>query len=165
MKRTPVILSALPLLLCSGCASHLIQINPPDYTGIGGNPYEASQTSVAGDVPDARGCDPAVDGEDCKVQIVVVEKNTRVIVVERGENSPAPQTNFAGRSGFSTDAEKGVLVSECRSAGLGRVEVRRNFGQGLLSLLTLGIVNPSKIYYYCAKPPPPPEEDNDPDGF
>jgi len=164
MKNPRFILYFCPLLLCSGCASHLIQINPPDYTGRGGLPYDASQTSLAGSNATSGSCDQD-DAGDCNVQIVIVEKGTKVIVVEQGSDSPGSQTSIGGRAGFSTDAEKGVLVEDCRDAGLGRVEIRRDFGQGLITLLTFGLVTPSKIYYYCAKPPAPAEEDGDPDGF
>ena len=87
-----------------------------------------------------------------------------------GQSCSATQTSIAGRSGFSSNGAAGYVTSaECGDEGLRRVEVRRNLGQGLVTLLTLGIVSPATIYFQCAKPPPPPEprneDDQDPDTF
>jgi hypothetical protein len=44
-----------------------------------------------------------------------------------------------------------VLASECRNGEqLARVLVKRNFGQGLISWLTLGMVAPATVVYECA---------------
>jgi len=44
-----------------------------------------------------------------------------------------------------------VLASDCRNGEqLGRVLVKRNFGQGLISWLTLGMVAPATVVYECA---------------
>lgn len=80
------------------------------------------------------------------------------------------QTSIAGRQGVNSDGATGYVTrDECGNEGLTRVEVRRNFGQGLISLITLGIVSPATIHFYCAKPPPPPEPsgpgDQDPDSL
>ena len=70
-----------------------------------------------------------------------------------GQPCSIGQTSIAGRQGVSTDGASGYVTrDECGNEALRRVEVRRNFGQGLLSLVTLGIVNPATIYFTCAKP-------------
>ena len=44
-----------------------------------------------------------------------------------------------------------VLAKECRNGEqLARVQVRRNFGQGLISWLTLNLYAPATIIYECA---------------
>ena len=65
-------------------------------------------------------------------------------------------TSIAGATGFSTDGPGYNTRNSCRSANLAQVEVRRNVGQTLVTLLTLGIVSPATIYYLCEKPKPPP---------
>ncbi len=40
------------------------------------------------------------------------------------------------------------------SPGMSEVYIRRNFGQYLLSSLTLGIYNPAKLKWKCSKPCP-----------
>ena len=65
-------------------------------------------------------------------------------------------TSIAGAKGFSTEGAGYVTRDSCRSANLAQVEVRRNVGQTLVTLLTLGIVSPATIYYLCEKPKPPP---------
>ena len=65
-------------------------------------------------------------------------------------------TSFAGAAGFSTDGPGYNTADTCRNGDLAEVEVRRNVGQTLVTLLTLGIVSPVTIHYYCEKPEPPP---------
>jgi hypothetical protein len=44
-----------------------------------------------------------------------------------------------------------VLASECRNGEqIARVLVKRNFAQGLISWLTLGMVGPATVVYECA---------------
>ena len=44
-----------------------------------------------------------------------------------------------------------VLASECQDGEqLARVLVKRNFGQGLISWLTLGLYSPATVKYECA---------------
>lgn len=74
--------------------------------------------------------------------------------------------SIAGRAGLSSNGASGYVTrEECGNEGLTRVEVRRNLGQGLVTILTLGIVSPVTIYFYCAKPPPPPEAAPDPNNL
>ncbi len=73
-----------------------------------------------------------------------------------GQEIARPSTSIGGRSGFSTDGT-GYPAQECRGGDLAQVEVRRDVGQTIVTLLTLGIVNPATIYFYCEKqeiPPP-----------
>lgn len=65
-------------------------------------------------------------------------------------------TSIGGAAGLSTDGTGYVTRDTCRSGDLAEVEVRRNVGQTLVTLLTLGIVSPVTIYYLCEKPQPPP---------
>jgi len=65
-------------------------------------------------------------------------------------------TSIAGAAGFSTDGPGYVTRDTCRTGDLAQVEVRRNVGQTLVTLLTLGIVSPATIYYLCEKPSIPP---------
>ncbi len=66
-------------------------------------------------------------------------------------------TSYVGGStGFTSEGVGYVTRDTCRSADLAKVEYRRNFGQTLVTLLTLGLISPTTIYYYCEKPQPPP---------
>lgn len=80
-----------------------------------------------------------------------------------GMSCTAGQTSFAGRSGGSSAGATGKVAEECGKQGLDRVEVRRSLGQGLVTLLTLGLISPATIHYQCKKPPAPPEGPTPPD--
>jgi len=64
----------------------------------------------------------------------------------------AEQLSIAGERGANSGGAAGKVATECRGEPLTRVEVRRNFGQGLITLLTLGIVSPATIRFFCAAP-------------
>ena len=64
-------------------------------------------------------------------------------------------TSVLGDQGLSTEGV-GYNATQCRDADLAAVAVRRNFGQSILTVLTLGIVSPATVEFYCAKPPDPP---------
>nr|WP_299908418.1 hypothetical protein [Sphingomonas bacterium] len=65
-------------------------------------------------------------------------------------------TSIGGRAGVTTEGTGYVTTRECRTGDLAQVEVRRNVGQTLVTVLTLGIVSPATILFYCAKPHVPP---------
>lgn len=51
----------------------------------------------------------------------------------------------------------GVVAEPCGDGEqLAMVRVNRNFGQGLVTVLTLGLVSPVTVTYHCASPAPPP---------
>lgn len=77
----------------------------------------------------------------------------------------ANQLSVAGAQGANTGGATGKVATECRGEPLTRVEVRRNFGQGLITVLTLGIVSPATIYFFCAAPPIPEGNGGGPDEF
>lgn len=64
--------------------------------------------------------------------------------------------SIGGRAGVTTEGTGYVTTKECRTGDLAQVELRRNVGQTLVTVLTLGIVSPATILFYCAKPPVPP---------
>jgi hypothetical protein len=66
-------------------------------------------------------------------------------------NCAVGQTSIGGRAGLSTRAASGEVPQQCGNRPLSRVEVRRSFGQGLATVLTLGVVNPATIHFSCAK--------------
>ena len=68
-----------------------------------------------------------------------------------GGSCAVGQTSIAGRAGLSTRAATGEIAQQCKDRPLTRVEMRRSFGQGLATLLTLGVVNPTTIHFRCAK--------------
>lgn len=54
-----------------------------------------------------------------------------------------------------------VLATRCRNGEqLSRVLVRRSFGQGLISWLSLGLIAPATIVYTCANAGDPPLGDS-----
>lgn len=60
--------------------------------------------------------------------------------------------SIAGRQGVSSDGTGYVTREECRSDDLVQVEVRRDFDDTIITILTLGVVSPATIYFYCEKP-------------
>ena len=46
-----------------------------------------------------------------------------------------------------------VLPADCEGQGINDVFVKRNFGQDLASVLTLGIWMPAEVSYQCHAPP------------
>lgn len=64
--------------------------------------------------------------------------------------------SIGGRAGLSTDGTGYVTRDTCRTGDLAQVEMRRNVGQTIVTLLTLGFVSPVTIYYLCEKPEVPP---------
>lgn len=78
-----------------------------------------------------------------------------------GEAFRHQQTSVFGRSGLSSAGTGYVTKTECRTGELDSVEVRRNFGQGVITLLTLGTVSPATILFYCTAPLIPPPGDSD----
>lgn len=81
-----------------------------------------------------------------------------------GEAFRHQQTSVFGRGGLSSAGTGHVTKEECRTGDLDSVEVRRNFGQGLVTLLTLGTLSPATILFYCTAPAIPPPCDCDPEG-
>ena len=81
-----------------------------------------------------------------------------------GQPHVAPQTSFAGERGPNSEGATGHVASECRGEPLTQVEVHRNFLQGLVTVLTLGIVSPADIRFFCADAVIPENpDDNAPD--
>lgn len=115
MKRLSALLPAIPLLLATGCASHLIRSAEAEPVGNAGQPFRHVSTSIG------------------------------------------------GAAGLSSDGAGYVTRDTCRAGDLAQVEVRRNVGQTLVTILTLGVVSPVTIYYLCEKPQPPPPCDCSPD--
>lgn len=64
--------------------------------------------------------------------------------------------SIGGQKGFTSEGTGYVTRDTCRSGALSAVDVRKNVGQTIVTLLTLGIVSPATIEYFCEKPKPPP---------
>lgn len=54
---------------------------------------------------------------------------------------------------FGWGAVQKRTVTQCDNSLLDEVRVKQNFGQSLISVLTLGIVMPTSVEYVCAKTP------------
>ena len=65
-----------------------------------------------------------------------------------------------GDQGLSTEGA-GQSATQCRDEDLAAVAVRRNFGQTLVTLLTIGIVQPATVEFYCGQGDGPPIPDDD----
>lgn len=73
-----------------------------------------------------------------------------------GQPFERKSTSIGGRAGVSTDGTGYVTGAECGEDAITEVEVRRDVGQTLVTLLTLGIVSPATFYFYCDNDAPPP---------
>ena len=62
------------------------------------------------------------------------------------------QLSILGAQGLNNKGASGEIAQQCDGRPYTRVEVRRNLGQGLATVLTLGTVNPATIHFDCAKP-------------
>ena len=74
------------------------------------------------------------------------------------------QTSFFGDKGLNSHGT-GYVADECRQGDLTEVSVKRNVGQTLITLLTLGTVSPATIHFKCEKisaPEPDPTATDDP---
>ncbi|MEM6898236.1 MAG: hypothetical protein AAF583_00485 [Pseudomonadota bacterium] len=60
--------------------------------------------------------------------------------------------SILGAQGLNSRGASGEIGQQCAGRPYTRVEVRRNLGQGLVTVLTLGTVNPATIHFDCAKP-------------
>jgi hypothetical protein len=77
----------------------------------------------------------------------------------------APQPRYAGQEqhraltslagGTGTSPHPGIVASDCGDGQLAMVRVTRDFGQALVSFLTLGLYAPASVHYRCATPPQP----------
>jgi len=77
----------------------------------------------------------------------------------------APEPRHAGQEhhrriaslggGTGTSPHPGVVASECGADQLAMVRLTRDFGQSLLSVVSLGLYAPATVHYYCATPPQP----------
>lgn len=66
----------------------------------------------------------------------------------------ATQFEATSTAQFWGASREDVQASECKH-GMDEVRVRRDFGQWLVGLVTLGAVSPVSVDYYCRKAPPP----------
>ncbi len=98
--------------------------------------------------------------QGCASYRIMAEQPDRV--GNAGQPFERKSTSYFGKGGFSSDAT-GYVATECGERGtLADVAVERNFGQGLITVLTFGAVSPATILFYCNDPGPPPPSDDDP---
>jgi hypothetical protein len=76
--------------------------------------------------------------------------------------NPYNEPHRVNSTAFGWGAVQRRTVAECDNSLLDEVRVKQNFGQSLITVLTLGIVMPTTIEYICAKTPvnPGPSTDN-----
>ena len=65
-----------------------------------------------------------------------------------GEEFSRAHTSVLGDAGLESQSS-GMVARECGEEGLAKVAVRRSFGQTLLTIITLGAINPATISYQC----------------
>jgi len=76
---------------------------------------------------------------------------THRLVVKHPNPYGEPRT--ASSTAFGWGAVQKRTVAECDNSLIDEVRVKQNFGQSLLTVLTLGIVMPTTVEYLCAKTP------------
>lgn len=76
------------------------------------------------------------------------------VLVSQPERGTQPQSKVSRSAGWSAVRED-VVADNCVSQSMAEVRVSRNFGQGLLSFLTLGAYQPATVTWFCAKPKAP----------
>ncbi len=70
----------------------------------------------------------------------------------RGQDTPY-KTYSANAYFWGLVLDPQVLSADCEGQGINDVFVKRNFGQDLASVLTLGIWMPAEVSYQCHAPP------------
>lgn len=81
------------------------------------------------------------------------------IIVQRP--NPTGQAETVNSTAYAFGTVQPITAAQCNTNLLNEVRVHQNLGQSLVSVLTLGIVNPLKIEYICAKVPNAPVTDGD----
>lgn len=77
----------------------------------------------------------------------------------------APEPRYSGQPhqkpissilyGTGAAPHPGVVASECDDDQLAMVRLTRDFGQWLVSAITLGAYSPATVHYYCSRPAQP----------
>jgi hypothetical protein len=67
--------------------------------------------------------------------------------------NPYGEPRRVSSTAFGWGAVQKRTVAECDNSLIDEVRVKQNFGQSLLTVLTLGIVMPTTVEYLCAKTP------------
>jgi hypothetical protein len=75
--------------------------------------------------------------------------------------NPTGQPVTVNSTAYAFGTVQPITAAQCNTNLLNEVRVHQNLGQSLVSVLTLGIVNPLKIEYICAKAPNAPVTDGD----
>lgn len=75
------------------------------------------------------------------------------LIVKRPNPTGAPQ--MVESKSFGWGAVQRRTVATCDTNLIDEVRVHQNFGQALISVLTLGLYMPTKIEYTCASVPSP----------
>jgi hypothetical protein len=75
----------------------------------------------------------------------------RLVVLHPNPYGP-PHTVSSTDYGWGA-AQRRTVAKECDNSLIDEVRVKQTFGQSLITVLTLGIVMPTKIEYVCAKTP------------
>jgi Bor protein len=82
----------------------------------------------------------------------------RLVVRQPNPNTQKEEVQSAA-TGWGTSQTKNVAV--CDSNIIDEVRVKQNFGQSLLTVLTLGFYMPTTIEYQCGNPPSEPGSTDD----
>lgn len=81
-----------------------------------------------------------------------------------GQSYRKNQVSIFGDKGLNSNGT-GLVAQECREGDLTEVSVKRNVGQTLVTLFTLGMITPATIHFKCEKvgaPPPSPSDTDRP---
>ncbi len=73
------------------------------------------------------------------------------LIVQRP--NPDGETNIVHSSAFLLPKGQPRNVADCQTNLIDEVRVKTNFGQSLITVLTLGFYQPATIEYFCAKVP------------
>jgi hypothetical protein len=73
------------------------------------------------------------------------------LVVQRPNPQPGPTTVQSAAVGWGASQKRNV--ANCDSNIIDEVRVKQNFGQSLISVLTLGFYMPTTIEYVCGNVP------------
>jgi hypothetical protein len=73
------------------------------------------------------------------------------LVVQRPNPGPPPTTVESAAVGWGASQKRNV--ANCESNIIDEVRVKQNFGQSLISVLTLGFYMPTTIEYVCGNVP------------
>lgn len=127
-----------------GCANYIVVAAEPRYAG---QPHDQNVTALPG----------SLNNLPCPLQPADRTEGQPLLSEDDPSCPVRPESVNANSVAWSAVSmpHPGVTAGDCGDGEqLAMVRISRNFGEGLITILTLGFVSPVTVHYYCASPSP-----------